>query len=83
VSWHAGGLKNWLSGSRRIHKSLAQSSHQQEADLANPTTNLLCPSCVYLATIQVSKAYLFKLVVRLKWEMYQKELNTFENIPVV
>jgi hypothetical protein len=31
----------------------------------------------------VSEALRFTFEVRLKWEMCQKELDTFENIPVV
>ena len=34
-------------------------------------------------TLRVSEAHRFKIEVRLKWEMCQKELDTFENIPVV
>jgi len=37
---------------------------------------------VYSATFRVCKAHRFKIEVRLKWEMFQKELYTFENIPV-
>jgi hypothetical protein len=33
-------------------------------------------------TLRVKEAYRLKLKVRLKWEMWQKELDTFENIPV-
>jgi len=38
---------------------------------------------VYSATFRVCKAHRFIIEVRLKWEMCQKELNTFENIPEV
>jgi len=42
---------------------------------------------VYLAvdsmTLGDSEEHWFKIEVRLKWEMCQKELDTFENIPVV
>jgi len=38
---------------------------------------------VYYVTFRVCKAHRFKIEVRLKWEMCQKELYTFENIPVV
>jgi hypothetical protein len=34
-------------------------------------------------TLGVSEAHQIKLEVRLKWEMCQKELDTFENIPEV
>jgi hypothetical protein len=34
-------------------------------------------------TLIVSEANRFKIEMRLKWEMCQKELDTFENIPVV
>jgi len=33
--------------------------------------------------VKVSEGHRFEIEVRLKWEMYQKELDTFENIPVV
>jgi hypothetical protein len=33
-------------------------------------------------TLRVSKAYQFKIEVCLRWEMCQKEFDTFENIPV-
>ena len=33
-------------------------------------------------TLSVSEAHRFKIEVRLKWEMCQKKLHTFENIPV-
>jgi hypothetical protein len=33
-------------------------------------------------TLRVSQAHRFKIEVRLKWEMCQQELDTFENIPV-
>jgi hypothetical protein len=35
------------------------------------------------ATLRVSEAHWFKIEVLLKWEMYQKERDTFENILVV
>ena len=35
------------------------------------------------ATFRACKAHQFKIEVRLKWEMCQKELYSFENIPVV
>jgi hypothetical protein len=35
------------------------------------------------STLGVSKAHRFKIEVCLKWKMCQKELDTFENIPVV
>jgi len=35
------------------------------------------------ATLRVSEAHRSKIEVRLKWEMCQKELDTFENIPVL
>jgi len=38
---------------------------------------------VYSATFRVCEAHWFKIQVRLKWEMCQKELDTFESIPVV
>jgi len=38
---------------------------------------------VYSATFRVCEAHRFKIQVRLKWEMCQQELDTFENIPVV
>jgi len=45
---HAGRLNNWASGSCWMHKWLAQSSLQQEADLAYPTTTPLCSSsCIF------------------------------------
>jgi len=34
-------------------------------------------------TLRVSEAHRFKMEVRLKWEMCQQELYTFENIPVL
>jgi hypothetical protein len=34
-------------------------------------------------TLGVSQAHRVKIEVRLKWEMCQKELDTFENIPVL
>jgi hypothetical protein len=34
-------------------------------------------------TLTVSEVYLFKIEGRLKWEMWYKELNIFENITVV
>ena len=33
-------------------------------------------------TRRVSEAHRFEIEVRLKWEMYQKEPDAFENIPV-
>jgi len=33
-------------------------------------------------TLGLSEAHWFKIKVRLKWEMCEKELDTFENIPV-
>jgi len=43
-------------------------------------------ACVYLpvyaATFRVCKGHRFKIEVRLKWEVCQKGLYTFENIPV-
>ena len=33
-------------------------------------------------TLRVSEAHQFKIEVHLKWEMCQKELDTFETIPV-
>jgi hypothetical protein len=33
--------------------------------------------------LRVSEAHWFKIEVLLKWEMYQKERDTFENILVV
>ena len=42
--------------------------------------------CIHLAVdwmaFRVSEVHQFKMKVRLKWEMCQKELDTFENIPV-
>jgi len=38
---------------------------------------------VYSVTFRVCEAYWFKIQERLKWEMCQKEPDTFENIPVV
>jgi hypothetical protein len=38
---------------------------------------------VHSTTLGVSEAYRFKIEVRLKWEMCQKELDTVEYIPVV
>jgi len=35
------------------------------------------------ATLPVCKAHRFKLDVHLTWEIHQKELYTFDNIPVV
>jgi hypothetical protein len=53
------------------------------------TLNLCMPppiARVHLAvdstTLRVSEAHWFKIEVRLKWEMCQQELYTFENIPV-
>jgi hypothetical protein len=53
------------------------------------TLNLCMPppiAGVHLAvestTLRVSKVHWFKTEVRLKWEMCQKELDTFEKIPV-
>jgi len=44
-------------------------------------------ACVHLAvdsrTHRVGEAHRFKIEVHLKWAMCQKELDTFENIPVV
>ena len=34
-------------------------------------------------TLRVSEVHRFEIEVRLKWEMCQKELDTFKNIPVV
>ena len=43
-------------------------------------------TCVHLAvdsmTLRVSEAHWYKIEVSLKWEMFQQELDTFENIPV-
>jgi len=38
---------------------------------------------VDLRTLRVSVVHCFKIEVHLKWEMYQKEVDTFENITVV
>jgi len=44
-------------------------------------------TCIHLAVDsmapRVSEAHQFKIKVRLKWEMCQKELDTCENIPAV
>ena len=38
---------------------------------------------VYSVAFRVCEAHWFKIEVRLKWEMCQKELNTLEKIPVL
>jgi len=38
---------------------------------------------VYSVIFRICQAHRFKIEVRLKWDMCEKELNTFENIPVV
>jgi hypothetical protein len=44
-------------------------------------------TCVHLAvdstTLRVSEAHRFIIKVRLKWDIWQMDLDTFENIPVV
>jgi len=46
-----------------------------------PVTHVHCAG--YLATFRVCKVHRFNNMVCLKWEMCQKWLNTFENIPEV